>query len=92
MARTRSRSLEVERYPACERGEPLDLPRLGPGHELHVDVAGEAVPLAQQLQRGNELVHDPDRIAGDAGRDEQAVHPSAVERAEEDPHQLLGLE
>ena len=66
--------------------------RLGAGHQLHVDVPAEAVPLAQQLEHRDEIVHHLDRPARDAGGDEQPLAPPALMRAEEDADQLLGLE
>jgi len=85
-------ALQVERHPGGERRQPLDLRRLRACHQLDVDVAREAVALTQELERGDEAVHHLDRIAGNAGGDEQPVHPPAADRAEKDPHQLLGLE
>src|SRR6185436_5250263 len=84
--------LQVHRDAAGEGGEPLDLRRLGPSHQLDVDVPREAVALAKQLEGGDEVVHDLHRIAGDAGGDEESIDPAALQRAEEDAHQLLGLE
>ncbi len=84
--------LEVDRDPARELGQPLDLRGLAAGHELHMDVPAEAVPLAQQLQRGDEIVHDLHRPARDAGRDEQPFAPPPLAGAEEDADELLRLE
>ena len=62
------------------------------GHQLHVDVSAEPVPLPQQLERLDQLVHHVDRPARNAGGDEEPLAPASPMGAEEDAHQLLGLE
>ena len=73
-----ARRLEVDRHAAGERGEPLDLRRLRARHELDVDVAGEAVRCAEQLEHGDQVVHDLHRPAGNAGGDEEPLAPAAA--------------
>ena len=84
--------LEVERDPAGQAGEPLDLRVVRARHQLDVDVPAEAVSLPQQGQRLDELVDDSHRPARDPRGDEEPVAPVALQRAEEDPHQLQGFE
>ena len=87
-----ARRLEVDRDPARELGQPVDLRRLRARNHLDVDVPAEPVALPQQLQRLDELVHDVDGPAGNPRGDEQALAPAAPERAQEDAHQLFGFE
>jgi hypothetical protein len=57
-----------------------------------MDVSAEAVPFPQQLQHLDQIVHDLDWAAGDAGGDEQALAPPSLLRAQEDADQLLRFE
>src|SRR5437762_3126843 len=50
------------------------------------------VLVTEQLEDGDQIVHDLYRPAGDAGRDEQTLTPAAAPRGEKDANELLGLE
>ena len=84
--------LQVDRHAARQLSQPLDLRGLTAGHELDMDVPAEPVALAEQLERGDEIVHHLDRAPRNAGGDEQPLAPPARPRAEEDADQLLRLE
>ena len=84
--------LEVHRHPRGQRCDPLDLRRLGSRNQLHVDIAREPVPDAEQLEHGDQIVGDLLWPGRDAGGDEQPLAPPATQGAEEDANELLGLE
>ena len=59
-----------------------------PGDHLDVDVSAEPVPLAEQLEHLDQVVHHLHRPPGNAGGDEQARAPAARVGREENAHEL----
>jgi hypothetical protein len=87
-----ARRLEVERDPAGQGGETVDLRGFASRHHLHVDIAAEPVPFPQQLEDLDEIVHHFHRATRDPGGDEQSLAPSALMSRQENAHQLFRLE
>ena len=84
--------LEIDRDSAGQRRESLDLRLLRARNDLGVDVPSEAVPLPQQREDLDQLVHYPGGPRRDGRGEKESLAPAPTDRAEKHPDQLLRLE